>query len=351
MPPVDIPKWSGRALDFQRFINAFDHAFTDNEAISYFAKYQYLKACLPKSEQRTLLTYPNTESGFLEYLQDLKQRNGEDSELSLRWSTAAQAIPNLDNTSVANNAHKVMMNIKIFRERVEEAIRGYRMSTNIPMDEHTWYTFLIPKLVGAEKTHWQTYSQVQQMAKPADWAKGVPRLDRFREYLQYRLTQARHDSDREEIQNHWHSMRQGTPKSNNNGGGNGGNGQKGAGQPRNGQPKNGQGAQPQWETYATATSGGKKNNQQSSVVVRIPDRCPFCSGPHPPASCRADKNNKKLWAQAYEANLCTSCCMAGHTARSCPTRRVCGLTNADGEKCQRHHARVLHHGNFITRDS
>ena len=349
LPPVDIPKWSGRALDFQRFINSFDHAFTTNPGISYFAKYQYLKACLPRSEQRTLLTYPNTENGFLEYLQDLKQRNGEDSELSLRWSTAAQAIPNLDNTAVANNSYKIMMNIKIFRERVEEAIRGYKMSTNIPLDEHTWYTFLVPKLIGAEKMHWQTYSQVQQMAKPTDWAKDVPRLDRLREYLQYRLTQARHDSDRDEIQNHWNQMRQGNSRPN------GGNGNSNRGQARGqGQPKAGQPAQQQWETYATATSGGKRNfnnQQKSGVVVRIPDKCTFCSGPHPPATCRADKNPKKLWAQAYSANLCTSCCMNGHTARSCPTRRMCGLTNANGEKCQQHHARVLHHGIFLTRDA
>ncbi|XP_002741926.1 uncharacterized protein LOC100373242 [Saccoglossus kowalevskii] len=135
LPKLEIPKFSGDALEWNQFHDNFSSAIDSDDRLSEVQKLTYLKSFLTDEAKRTIDGLQTTQANYKIAFDLLKERYGQpkmiiDAHMRSLWALPA---PNNDPTS-----------LRRFHDEVETTIRGLRV---LHMNESSYGALLIPMLL------------------------------------------------------------------------------------------------------------------------------------------------------------------------------------------------------------
>ena len=178
---LEIIRWNGTKEDFWRFKDSADDLFGKYEVdkISWIRKFNYLKQCLNKDEQKRMLQYYPDEDGWFTYWRDSINLYGDTQSQVFLWTAKLRKLPyvvqgkngNIDTKSL--NAHYeevkiVIRNLNRFGKTGADNWQEYLPYLNGKLDMNTsmeWNLLLKEEEVNKNKPDYDPIKIYQNFLK------------------------------------------------------------------------------------------------------------------------------------------------------------------------------------------
>ena len=337
LPAIQLKTFSGKSCDFLRWKSDWKQYFLKHHkegVIDYYMMMSYLQQSMPSDYKSEMQNLSWDERGYHSWMTELENRHGNKVYLGLEYRKLMQALPR-PKDDLASFAE--------FRRGVVKYVNGLELAgvnckDTIDSESDQWLSYLAPKLSEKQKTLWNQYKSMLQIAQP-DVFTIKSQFSYFYDWLLKHETTLREDHTQTQLMNanpytkskdkrgkkHSHVTRTNVTTTNVTALGTRGNPKKPgkkSNQKKRGGNKNHGGGNP---------GGGKQN-------------CCFCEGNHFSGSCTVPIDKDKAYEKVFVRKLCAICLKPNHKAPECRKygTQPCDRKTHTGERCGGNHNSILH---------
>ena len=339
---LEIIRWNGTKTDFWRFKDSVDDLFGTYEVnkISWIRKFNYLKQCLSKEEQKRMITYAPDQTGWETYWEDMVSLFGDTQQQVFLWMEKLRNLPYVTQGKNGN------LNIGTLNAHHDEAKVVIRWLTKFGKTGNNHWQEFLPHLTGKldinTSMEWnKNWLEVDEADKKAanydpvqtymDFIKKkIDLINKVKnDYMAIKpfhkgRTGGKINKPKKEQVSHNETFFTATSP-------------KKAGAKRRKAPK--RNTAPKRPSIKTKVVK-RPNKKTAAFESKEPRNCfihPDQS--HKPWDCPNMGDGKALWSKmyTYPEKVCQGCLYNGHYVSKCKKARVCNL-----QGCTHKHHRKLH---------
>ena len=335
LPAIQLKSFSGDSCDFLRWKSDWKQYFLKyhkDGVIDYYMMMSYLQQSMPSKPdyKKEMQNLSWDERGYNSWMTELENRHGNKVYLGLEYRKLMQALarPKDDLASFAE-----------FRRGVVKYVNGLELAgvnckDTIDSESDQWLSYLAPKLSEKQKTLWNQYKSMLQIAKPDvftiksqfsyfyDWL--LTHETTLREdHTQMRLMNANpYTKNKDKTHRKGHNNNSHTARTN---------------VTALGTKSNPRSSKKSQKNKQHGGHGDHKNQQGKQ-------NCCFCAGNHFSGSCTVPIDKEKAYEKVFSRKLCAICLRPNHKAPDCKryNAKPCDRLKHDGNKCGGNHHPVLH---------
>lgn len=261
LPRLDLPTFSGDALEWQSFWDGFDAAVNSNQAISSVQKLNYLRSQLQGDASHVIAGFSLTNASYEHSVTLLKDRYGQPQKLITAHMQALLDLPNPSNT---------LSSLQSFHDAIERHMRS--LSTLGKYKSVDSYGDLLVPII-LNKLPQKTRKNMVREHDSNEW-----NLNDLQEAIRKEVRVF----ESEFTTNHF-------PQS----------------------------------LHPTATfHAGARANTNPSKPNSNQRTCAFCKGSHPPIDCKVVVDSKARKDLVAQRNLCFNC-LGRHKVNVCSSKHRC----------------------------